>query len=113
RGTNLNTAVELVKSWREERKDDGDDEQHGDDPHEDVHAPAHQLIRDLLIDALQRFEFAQNAGVPFRKVKSLRGKPVNARKILVAQKLERVVDTLEQNRAVHLPLRHIAKVGSQ
>src|SRR5437667_2953668 len=102
-----------MKPWRDERKDDGDNEQHDDDPLEDLHAPADQLIGDLLIDALQRFEFSQNAGIPLCKVKSLRGQPVNAGKILVAQKLERVVDTFEQNRAVDLPLRYIAKIGSQ
>src|SRR6267142_1467209 len=75
----------------EEGKNDRDGNQDDDDPLQHLHPPAHDLIGDLLIDALECFKFAENTRVPVRQMKALGGKTVKAREILVAQQFQDIV----------------------
>src|SRR5206468_4325568 len=80
---------------RDERQDDRNGNQDDDDPLEDLHTPADHLIRDLLVDAFERFKLTQNTAVPFVEMEPLRCQTIDARQVLIAQKLEHVVHAFE------------------
>src|SRR5262249_23113821 len=80
---------------RDERQNNLDNDQGDNDPFQDLHTPAYELVRNLLVDTFQRFELPQNAGIPLGEVKPFRRQAVDASKILIAQELQNVVDAFE------------------
>ena len=96
----------VLPDW-EERHGDRNGDQNDDDPFEKLHSLRAGAIGHLPIDAFQRFELPQDARIPVLKVKTLRGEPVDACEILVAEQLERVRDPFKQQGRVNLQLRHM------
>ena len=83
-------------------KPDRQGDENDDDPFQYLHAPIARLVGNLLVNALEGFEFAQNAAIPFVEMKTSIYEPVNARQILITQELKRVVDAFEEKRVVDL-----------
>jgi hypothetical protein len=71
----------------DERQKNRYDKEDDNDPLQDFHPTRRYLIRNLLVNAFERFELSQNAAVPFCKVKALCGQTIQSREILVAQQL--------------------------
>jgi hypothetical protein len=90
----------------------GKGDQKNDHPFKDFQPASGRLIGDFFIDAFESLQLANDAGVPFIEMESPVDQAVDARQILVAEKLERVVDPFEQQRIVHLKLGHTAQISA-
>ena len=69
----------------QERHEDRDRDQDDDDPLQDLHPPRGLLVRQLLVDALQRVELADDVGIPGGQVEALGGEAVDAGEVLIAE----------------------------
>src|SRR5258705_2864987 len=87
---------------RHEREQHLDRDQRDDDPLERLGARAARAVLHLAVEALDRLELAQDAGVPLGEPEALRRGAVDAREVLVADQLDLGADALEQDRALDL-----------
>src|SRR3990172_10150501 len=104
RGSSPTGARSVAGGANEERNHNGDGDERDDDPLEDLHASGRRLIRHLAVDAVERLELSQDRRVPGFEMKAPGCEAVDPRQVLVPDERQRVVDSLEENRAVHLEL---------
>ena len=68
---------------RDERDGNGDGNQYDDDPLEELHATGPGPIGQFDVDTFERFQLAQNAGVPIFQVEALGYQAVHASEVLI------------------------------
>src|SRR5919108_3889434 len=96
----------VTDQFEQERRGDQKD----DHPLQYLHTAVAGLIGDFFVDAFEGLKLAQDAGVPFAKVKPAVDQSVDPREILVAEQFQGIVYAFEKERVVYLKLGHAAQI---
>src|SRR5262249_32306433 len=85
------------RSMAEHRQQNLQENQENDDRLHQLQAEGGGLIGDDAVDALDHFQLALNAALPFAEMEARRQQPINPSQVLIADQLEYVPRALEQS----------------